>query len=114
MMKFAILMTDGGGAWAALTPARQAEVMEEHRRFQAALEAQGKYLASYQLAPRGEARTARRDAAGEVTLTDGPFAETKEVIGGLYVIEAESLDEALEWARRSRFIAGSNEVRRVL
>ena len=113
-MKFAILMTDGGGAWAELTPARQAEVLEEHRRFRAALETQGKFVASYQLAPREQARTARRDATGAVRVTDGPFAETKEVVGGLYVIEAESLDEALEWAKRSRFIPGSNEVRPVV
>jgi hypothetical protein len=113
-MKFVILMTDGGGAWDALSPARQTEVMEEHRRFRAALEAEGKYIASYQLEGRAAARTALRDARGRISVVDGPFAETKEVVGGFYVIEAESLDEALEWAKRSRFITGSNEVRRVL
>lgn len=38
----------------------------------------------------------------------------KEVLGGFYLIEAESLDEALVWAERARFIPGSNEVRAVL
>jgi len=47
-------------------------------------------------------------------VTDGPFAETKEVLGGLYVIEADSLEQPLEWAKRSRFIAGANEVRELV
>ena len=104
-------MTDGGGAWNLLTAEEQAEVMREHRRFQQALEAEGKYIASYRLAPAAAARTLRRSANGKTSVTDGPYAEIKEVIGGLYVIEADSLEEALEWARRSRFIPGSNEVR---
>jgi hypothetical protein len=37
---------------------------------------------------------------GEILVTDGPFAETKERLGGYYVIDVESLDEALEWAAR--------------
>jgi hypothetical protein len=88
--------------------------MEEHRRFRAALEAEGRFVASYQLAGRAEARTARRDPSGRIAVLDGPFAETKEVVGGFYVIEADSLDEALEWAKRSRFITGSNEVRALI
>jgi hypothetical protein len=44
-------------------------------------------------------------------VTDGPFAETKEVLGGFYVIEAASMDEALEWARRIPMGRGSIEVR---
>src|SRR5687768_16344085 len=74
-MRFAILMTDGGGAWDALTSAQQAEVMEKHREFQVALEADGRYVASYCLAPEAQARTVRRDAGGRTLITDGPFAE---------------------------------------
>jgi len=48
---------------------------------------------------------------GKVAVTDGPFAETKEVLGGFYVIEAASMDEALEWARRIPMGRGSIEVR---
>lgn len=44
-------------------------------------------------------------------MSDGPYAETKEVLGGFYLIEAKSLDESLVWAERGRFIPGSNEVR---
>jgi hypothetical protein len=107
-------MTDGGGAWDALSPAEQAEVMEQQRKFQQALEKAGKYVASYRLAPAARARTVRRAAGGRTHVTDGPFAETKEVLGGLYVIEAASLEEAVAWAERGRFIPGANEVRRLI
>lgn len=53
-------------------------------------------------------------AGGKVTVTDGPFAETKEAIGGYWMIQVGSRDEAIEWARRCP--AGANdiiEIRRV-
>jgi hypothetical protein len=54
-----------------------------------------------------------RIAAGETLPSDGPFAETKEWLAGYYKIEAESLDEAIEWAARVPSVAygGSIEVR---
>ncbi|HTO05772.1 MAG TPA: YciI family protein [Myxococcota bacterium] len=110
-MKYAILMTDGAGAWERLTPAEQADVFRKHGEFRAALEREGKYVWSGRLDGAASARTVRRDAAGRSRVCDGPFAETKEILGGIYVIEAGSLAEALEWAERGRFIAGSNEVR---
>lgn len=49
---------------------------------------------------------------GEVLLTDGPFAETKEQLGGFWVIEAADLDAALDWAKRgARACQGDVEVR---
>jgi hypothetical protein len=47
-----------------------------------------------------EAATSLRQQGGELLLTDGPFAETKEILGGLTVIECPDLDQALAWARR--------------
>ena len=110
-MKFAILMTDGAGAWERLTPAEQAEVFRKHGELRAALAREGKFVWAGRLADAASARTVRRDARGRTRVHDGPFAETKEVLGGIYVIEASSLGEALEWAERGRFIEGSNEVR---
>ena len=110
-MKFAILMTDGAGAWERLTAGEQAQVFRKHADFQAALEREKKYVWSGRLDGAASARTVRRDASGRSRVTDGPFAETKEILGGIYVIEASSLAEALEWAERGRFIVGSNEVR---
>jgi len=110
-MKYAILMTVVPGAWEQLTPAEQTEVFRKHGEFRAALEREGKYVWSGRLDGAASARTVRRDAGGRTRVHDGPFAETKEVLGGIYVIEAGSLAEALDWAERGRFMAGSNEVR---
>ena len=49
---------------------------------------------------------------GEVTMTDGPYAETKEYLGGFWIIEAPDLDAALEWAAKaSEACLGAVEVR---
>jgi hypothetical protein len=53
--------------------------------------------------------------AGKRTVTDGPFAETKELIGGVIVVEVRNRDEAIEWAARLAEALGSEvEVRRVV
>ncbi len=72
----------------------------------------GVFIAGDALLPSETASTVRFDANGEQVITDGPFAETKEQLGGYYLIDCENLDEALEWAKKiplSR--AGSIEVR---
>lgn len=53
------------------------------------------------------------DRDGSLTRIDGPSSSASEYIGGLHVIEADSIDEALEWAERARFMIGSNEVRQI-
>src|SRR5215208_5585900 len=63
------------------------------------LRAAGKLVASEELAPVSSA-TSVRVRNGDTLLTDGPFAETKEALGGFYLITAETLDEAIEWAAR--------------
>ena len=56
--------------------------------------------------------TVLRATAGEVSMTDGPYAETKEVVGGFWVIEAADLDEALAWASKATLACeGPIEVR---
>jgi hypothetical protein len=74
----------------------------------------GAYVAGDALQPIGTATTVRvRD--GEQLLTDGPFAETKEQLGGYYLVEVESIDDAIKWAAKipsSRY--GSIEVRPVM
>jgi hypothetical protein len=65
------------------------------------------------LQPTTTATSVRRDASGQVTITDGPFAETKEALGGYYVIEAADLDEALALAKQVPAPFGGVEVRPV-
>ena len=49
----------------------------------------------------GAAHTLRAQPDGEVLITDGPYLETKELVGGITIVETESLNDALAWARRS-------------
>jgi hypothetical protein len=77
-----------------------AEVREEHRVFGAAASAVlGGAVALY---PTGSASTitVAGGPGGDVLVTDGPYAEAKEVLIGLYVLEAADLDEAISWAAR--------------
>jgi hypothetical protein len=53
------------------------------------------------LSPARNARSLRKKSNGEVLVTDGPYLETKEHIGGFWVLEAASLNEALEWGRKA-------------
>jgi len=53
------------------------------------------------LSPASSARSLRAEPKGKVLVTDGPYLETKEHIGGFWVLEAADLDEALAWARKA-------------
>jgi hypothetical protein len=66
------------------------------------------------LQPTGTATTIRRDASGTATVTDGPFAETKEALGGYYLIEAPDLDAAIAIAKEVPARFGGVEVRPVM
>jgi hypothetical protein len=57
----------------------------------------------------GRPSTHVRSASGKVTVTDGPFTETKELTGGFALIEVKSKEEAIEWAKRFRKIVGDGE-----
>ncbi len=77
----------------------QVEEVEAMGRYNEELRKAGMLLALDGLRPPGDGATVRfRD--GEATVTDGPFTEAKEVVGGFWVIQARSTAEAIEWARR--------------
>jgi hypothetical protein len=67
------------------------------------------------LAPAGSARSLRRQPDGRVSATDGPYTETKEHIGGFWILEAADLDEALAWGHKAAGACrASVEVREML
>ena len=69
------------------------------------------------ISPASDAKTLRQRPDGEVSVTDGPYIETKEHIGGLMILEAADLEEALAWARKGVLAgggAGVCEVREIL
>jgi hypothetical protein len=65
------------------------------------LEAAGARILAVGLAPASQAKALRTQANGDVLVTDGPFAEAKEHVGGFWILEAADMDEALMWARKA-------------
>ena len=89
-------------------------VFPEMGRFAGELAAKGKIRGGAPLYPEGEGARVRRTGRNTV-VTDGPFSETKEVIGGFFMIEAADLAEAVEIAKRCPHLAnGYVEVRQVM
>jgi hypothetical protein len=82
-----------------LTKPEAAEHFEAYRKFTAAIRECGHLVACNRLVPPAAATTVRV-RQGKLSTTDGPFAETKEQLGGYYVIEARDLDEAVRVAAR--------------
>jgi hypothetical protein len=67
------------------------------------------------ISPAGNAKSLRTQPNGEVLITDGPYLETKEHIGGFWILEAADMDEALAWARKGAVACGvPGEVRELL
>lgn len=97
-----------------VSPEEMGQVMDAYNAFGAAAEAAGVLRGGEALQPTTMATTVRiRD--GQRTTTDGPFAETKEALGGFYLLECKDLDEAIEWAYRiPGAAAGGVEVRPIL
>lgn len=101
-----------GPDWASTaTPAEMQQVFEAVDAFNTQLRTDGSWVFAGGLEPPASATVV--DATGaEVLITDGPFAEAKEQLGGFWVVEAADLDAALEIARRgSAACAGPVEVR---
>jgi len=95
-MKFLFLVHGDGDADAALTPEERMAIVREHMAYADMLRQRGVHLLGEALT--GEAATVR---PGDTPIvTDGPFAETKEAVGGFYVVDCASRDEAIELAGR--------------
>jgi hypothetical protein len=98
MAKYLILIYGDERQWAAMSPQEQQELDQAHRAFSAA--AGRGILDGRELEPASFATTLRTTPAGALTTTDGPFLETKEAVGGYYLIEASDLDEVIGLAAR--------------
>ena len=91
------------------------EEMEKWFQITGELKESGALLGGEALKPTDTATTVRMNGKSVVT-TDGPFAETKEQLGGFYFIEADSIDDAIAWARKMPHVpqGGSVEIRPVM
>ena len=93
-MEYALLIYGDEKEWEARTEEEMRLNTERHERFVALL-GEGAMRGGKELAPASTATTVRKGAG----VTDGPFAETAEVLGGFYIIEAADLDEIIALAR---------------
>jgi hypothetical protein len=110
MAEYLILIFEDENAYATATPDVFQQVMEAHNRFAGQVgEKGGKIIEGRALQPTSTATTIRNDV-----VTDGPFAETKEALGGYYLIEARDLDHALEIAKLTPARFGGVEVRPIM
>ncbi len=98
-MQYMLLIYNPPGDWSSVPADEQKRVMDAWFAYTDELRSAGKMVAGDALQPI-ETATSIRVRDGETLTTDGPFAETKEVLGGYYLIDVETLDEALEWGAK--------------
>jgi hypothetical protein len=111
MSQYLILIYEDEAGYATASPEVMNEVMEAHNQFSTQVEQRGaKLLGGEALQPTTTATSVR----GGTEVTDGPFVETKEALGGYYVIEAPDLDTALAVATSCPARFGGVEVRPVM
>jgi hypothetical protein len=113
-MSFLLAIYDDERNWAELDEAATKEMVDEYWALDAAAREKGVYVESAGLHPAATAKTLQiRD--GKESVTDGPFAETKEQLGGIYLLDCDSMEEALAWAAKIPAArTGSVEVREVM
>ena len=112
-MHYLLLIYSNEKEEAAMKPAQMTSVMAEYTEFTKGIIQSGHFKAADRLKPTSAATTVRV-RNGKVATTDGPFAETREQLGGYYMVDAKNLDEAIAIAARIPSAkVGSIEVRPV-
>ncbi len=110
MADYMILIYEDENGYATASPDVFQQVMEAHNSFAQHVDAKGgKIVSGNALQPTSTATSIRGDV-----VTDGPFAETKEALGGYYLIEARDLDHALDIAKLCPARFGGVEVRPIM
>ena len=110
-MKFMITFNHIDGQWQKLSEEEQ----KLHGRWLAELSESLKQIGSELVFfhPHQGAKTVRLTHDDQILVTDGLGSDSAEQAGGYYIIDVESEEEAIEWARKGRFMIGSNEIRQI-
>ena len=112
-MQYLLMLYAEEAGWLKMTPAEQEQAMAAYRAYGEALTKAGALAGSNRLRPSAQATTVRL-ADGKPQVLDGPFADSKEQLGGYFLIDVPDLDAALSWASRCPGAAhGAVEVRPV-
>jgi len=111
MTEYAVLIPGDESVWENMTPEQRAGTGAAHQKFVKALEERGhKVTGGAELTRARTARTLRR-TGDRITLTDGPYAETAEQLGGFYVVATDDLDDLVETSRILLEAEGAVEIR---
>jgi hypothetical protein len=98
-MQYLLMIYSKEGAWEKMSTAEQQQGMAAYNAFTEALKKSGVLVGSNRLRPASMATTVRV-ANGKSQVLDGPYADTKEQLGGYYLVDVADLDAALAWAAR--------------
>jgi len=109
MSQYLVLIYHDEQKYGAADQAALEEIMAGHQKF--GMNNEKALAGGNALQPTSTATSIRSDGAGDFVVTDGPFAETKEALGGYYLIEAADLDEAIAIAKQVPGPFGGVEVR---
>ena len=113
-MKYLLTLYGDESRNADIPPEQRQEVMKAWDAYTKETQDAGAFLGGEGLQPTSTATTVQIPESGDPIVTDGPFAETKEQLGGFYLLDCKDLDEALEWARKIPMPGGKVEVRPVM
>ena len=113
-MKYLLMLVMDEDSYDSRTPEQQAEAMQGWDAYTRATIDAGVHLGGEGLQPSSTATTVEIPQDGEPVVSDGPFAETKEQVGGYYLLDCRDLDDALAWAKRVPMPGGTVEVRPVM
>ncbi len=113
-MQYILHLFADDAAYAAMPEAQSEAAYGAFMAYTQALKDAGVYVAGDRLKPAIEATQVRVDSNGKTTVLDGPYIESKEQLGGYYIVDVPNLDEALKWAARCpRASYGTVEVRAI-
>jgi hypothetical protein len=98
-MQYLLTLYADESGWDQMTPQQQQQGVAAYAAYTEALKSAGALISSNRLRPSATATTLRT-ANGKTQVLDGPFADSKEQLGGYYLIEAPDLDAAMHWAGR--------------
>jgi hypothetical protein len=113
-MKYLLTLFGDESRFGERTPEQQAEGMKAWDEYTRSAIDAGVHLGGEGLQPSSTATTVQIPESGDPIVSDGPFAETKEQLGGYYLLDCRDLDDALAWARKIPMPGGTVEVRPVM
>jgi hypothetical protein len=99
-MRYMLLIYGDESGWANLSEAETEAEMGKWYAYTQEMQDAGVSTVGEALQPTATATTVRDNGSGEPMVTDGPFAETKEQLGGFYMLDVPNLDEAIKWAHK--------------